>query len=127
MDERQPKYTILAVDDTPEYLDMVKGILVPEYTVKVAVNGKLALKIAQVQRPDLILLDVMMPEIDGYEVCRQLKTNPDTRDIPVIFLTAKDHAEDESRGIELGAVGYIAKPVSPDILRESVKTQLPSQ
>jgi len=127
MDERQPKYTILAVDDTPENLDVVKGILVPEYTVKVAVNGKMALKIAQTQQPDLILLDIMMPEMDGYEVCQQLKTNPDTCDIPVIFLTAKDQAEDESKGIELGAVGYLAKPVSPDILRKTVKAQLVSQ
>ena len=76
--------TILAVDDTPENLDIVKGILSDDYHIKVAVNGQIALKIAQSQSPDLILLDIMMPKMDGYEVCRQLKANPETRDIPVI-------------------------------------------
>ena len=124
MDKRQPKYTILAVDDTPENLDVVKGILVPEYTVKAAVNGKLALKITQAQPPDLILLDIMMPEMNGYEVCRQLKANPATRNIPVIFLTAKDQTQDETKGFEMGAADYILKPVSPPILEARVKTHL---
>jgi len=124
MTQSESKHTVLAVDDTPENLDVVKGILVPEYTVKVAVNGKMALKIAQAQPPDLILLDIMMPEMDGYEVCRQLKSNPQTRNIPVIFLTAKDQTQDEAKGFELGAADYILKPVSPPILEARVKTHL---
>ena len=89
--------TVLAVDDTPENLDVVKGILSDDYHIKVAVNGHIALKIAQSQSPDLILLDIMMPEIDGYEVCRQLKADPVTKDIPVIFLTAKGETHPCSR------------------------------
>ncbi|MFT7245387.1 MAG: sigma-B regulation protein RsbU (phosphoserine phosphatase) [Candidatus Azotimanducaceae bacterium] len=119
-----PKPVILAVDDTPENLDVVKGILVGEYTVKVAVHGKVALKIAESQSPDLILLDIMMPEIDGYEVCRQLKANPATRDIPVIFLTAKGETADEAEGFNLGAADYILKPVNPPLLKARVKTHL---
>jgi sigma-B regulation protein RsbU (phosphoserine phosphatase) len=116
--------TVLAVDDTPENLDIVKGILHDDYIVKVAVNGKIALKIAQSQSPDLILLDIMMPEIDGYEVCRQLKANPETRDIPVIFLTAKGETADEAEGFKLGAADYILKPVNPPLLKARVKTHL---
>lgn len=119
-----PKHTILAVDDTPENLDVVKGILVPEFTVKAAVNGQMALKIAKAQHPDLILLDIMMPEMDGYEVCQALKADEDTRDIPVIFLTAKDQAMDEAKGLEIGSVDYITKPISPSILQARVRTHL---
>src|SRR5210317_774733 len=103
MATQDKKATVLAVDDTPENLDVVKGILGDDYQVKVAINGHIALKIAQSQAPDLILLDIMMPEIDGYEVCRQLKADPDTADIPVIFLTAKGETEDQAAGFELGA------------------------
>ena len=118
------KATVLAVDDTPENLDVVQGILEDDYNIKVAVNGHIALKIAQSQSPDLILLDIMMPEIDGYEVCRQLKANPATRDIPVIFLTAKGETADEAEGFELGAADYILKPVNPPLLKARVKTHL---
>lgn len=118
------KSTILAVDDTPENLDVLKGILIPQYSVKGAINGPMALKIAEKQLPDLILLDIMMPGMDGYEVCRQLKNNPLTCDIPVIFITAKTTVEDEKRGFEIGAVDYITKPVSPPIVQERVKTHL---
>ena len=118
------KATVLAVDDTPENLDVVKGILADEYHIKVAVNGQIALKIAQSQAPDLILLDIMMPEIDGYEVCRQLKENPATRDIPVIFLTAKGDTADEAEGFALGAADYILKPVNPPLLKARVNTHL---
>jgi sigma-B regulation protein RsbU (phosphoserine phosphatase) len=116
--------TILAVDDTPENLDIVKGILAEDYHIKVAVNGHIALKIAGSQAPDLVLLDIMMPEIDGYEVCRQLKANPETRDIPVIFLTAKGETADEAEGFDLGAADYILKPVNPPLLKARVKTHL---
>lgn len=115
---------ILIVDDTPENLDVVGGILGRYYNLLFAINGILALKIAKAQKPDLILLDVMMPEVDGYEVCRALKEDDDLRDIPIIFLTAKSEVEDEEKGFKLGCVDYIAKPISPPILIERVKTHL---
>lgn len=118
------KPTVLAVDDTPENLDVVKGILAGDYHIKAAINGKIALKIAGSQAPDLILLDIMMPGMDGYEVCRQLKANPVTRDIPVIFLTAKGETADEAEGFGLGAADYILKPVNPPLLKARVKTHL---
>ena len=90
MSDRTEKFTVLAVDDTPENLDVVKGILSADYIVKAATSGPMALKIAAKQLPDLILLDIMMPDMDGYEVCRQLKENEQTRDVPIIFLTAMD-------------------------------------
>lgn len=118
------KNTILAVDDTPENLDVLKGVLVPKYSVKGAINGPVALKIAEKQQPDLILLDIMMPGMDGYEVCRRLKKNPLTKNIPVIFITAKTSVEDEKKGFEIGAVDYITKPISPPVLQERVKIHL---
>jgi len=124
MTDLSGKPVILAVDDTPENLGVVKGILAPHYTVKVANNGPTALKIAEKQPPDLILLDIMMPEMNGYEVCKILKSKVETRDIPVIFLTAMDQTSDESSGFELGAADYIAKPVNPPILEARVKTHL---
>jgi sigma-B regulation protein RsbU (phosphoserine phosphatase) len=122
--ETQSKFTILAVDDTPENLDVVKGILASQYTIKVAINGPMALKIVEKQAPDLILLDIMMPGMSGYEVCEQLKANPDTRHIPVIFLTAMEQTSDEASGFKLGAADYITKPVNPPILEARVKTHL---
>ena len=124
MPDLPAKPVILAVDDTPENLDVVKGILASAYTVKAAINGPMALKIVEKQPPDLILLDIMMPDMNGYEVCKRLKSNPDTRDIPVIFLTAMDQTTDESSGFELGAADYITKPVNPPILEARVKTHL---
>ena len=115
---------VLAVDDTPENLDVVKGILVPDYKVKAVNNGAAALKLAQKQPPDIILLDIMMPEMDGYEVCRQLKANPVTAAIPVIFLTGKDQTADEAEGFALGAADYMHKPVNPPILQARVKTHV---
>jgi sigma-B regulation protein RsbU (phosphoserine phosphatase) len=124
MPETQTKFTILAVDDTPENLDVVRGILAPQYTIKVAINGPMALKIIEKQPPDLILLDIMMPDMNGYEVCKRLKSNPETKHIPVIFLTAMDQTTDEASGFELGAADYITKPVNPPILEARVKTHL---
>ncbi|WP_114417611.1 hybrid sensor histidine kinase/response regulator [Marinospirillum perlucidum] len=115
---------ILVVDDAPENLDIMTSLLSDHYQVKAAINGKIALKIAEKQRPDLILLDVMMPEMDGYEVCQHLKASDATRDIPVIFLTALDSADDETQGLKLGAVDYIAKPLNPDILLTRINTHL---
>ena len=124
MSEQKARKTVLAVDDTPENLDVVKGILASDYTVKVAINGKMALKIAETQAPDLILLDIMMPGMDGFEVCRRLKAEPGTRDIPVIFLTAMDQTTDEAAGFEVGAADYITKPINPPILEARVRTHL---
>ncbi len=124
MTDEPRKPTILAVDDAPENLDVVKNTLMLEHTVKAAISGKIALKMVESQPPDLILLDIMMPEMDGYEVCRRLKSNPITKDIPVIFLTAKDQTVDEARGFGLGAADYIHKPVNPLILQARVKTHL---
>ncbi|HEU4775681.1 MAG TPA: two-component system response regulator [Telluria sp.] len=119
------KKTILVVDDTPDNLTLISGLLEDSYEVTVAISAARALTIANSARaPDLILLDVMMPEMDGYEACRRLKGNPATRDIPVIFLTARSDIEDEEKGFELGAGDYIAKPISPPILMARVKAQL---
>jgi len=119
------KPTILVVDDTPDNLSLVSGLLRDDYLVRVANNGEKALRIASSESPpDLILLDIMMPGMDGYEVCQRLKAEPKSRDIRVIFLTAKAEVEDERKGFELGAVDYITKPISPPILQERVKTHL---
>jgi len=117
--------TVLAVDDIPDNLDVLTGVLRPEYRVKAATSGARALAIAAAEpMPDIILLDIMMPGMDGYEVCRQLKADPRTAPIPVIFVTAKDSEDDERLGFELGAVDYITKPISPAIVQARVRTQL---
>lgn len=119
------KATILVVDDTPDNLALMSGLLKDDYKVKVANGGEKALKIAQSDSPpDLILLDIMMPEMDGYEVCKRLQMDEKTREIPVIFLTAKSEESDETKGLELGAVDYITKPISPPIVLARVKTHL---
>ena len=118
-------FTVLVVDDTTANLMLMNDLLNPLYTVKVASSGARALKIANSGTPpDLILLDIMMPEMDGYEVCRRLKSSPATRDVPVIFLTAKAETSDEQAGFALGAVDYITKPISPPIVLARVKTSL---
>ncbi len=117
--------TILIVDDTMDMLSLLGNILKETYRVKVAKYGRKAIEIASENpKPDLILLDIMMPEMDGYEVCCRLKENPHTQDIPIIFLTAKTDVFDEEKGLALGAVDYIAKPVSPPIVLARVNTQL---
>jgi putative two-component system response regulator len=119
------KPMVLVVDDTPDNLTLMSGLLKDRYKVKIANNGERALKVAATGTiPDIILLDIMMPIMDGYETCRQLKANPATRDVPVIFLTAKSETEDEVKGFELGAVDYITKPISPSIVLARVQTQL---
>jgi adenylate cyclase len=119
---------VLVVDDTPTNVSVVSGVLKDLYRTKVATNGEKALAIAMgPERPDLILLDVMMPGMDGYEVCRRLKTDPRTADVPVIFLTAKTDSGDEEKGFEVGAVDYIHKPFSPPLVLARVKTQLDLQ
>ena len=119
------KDTLLVVDDTPENLTLMAGILRDAYRVKVATTGEKAITIAKNEpHPDLILLDIMMPELDGYEICRRLKSQPETRDIPVIFLTALSEIKDEKQGLEAGAVDYITKPISPPILMARVRNHL---
>lgn len=118
------KSTLLVVDDTPANIDVLRGILGASYTIKVANSGALAIRIVAEQPPDLILLDVMMPDVDGYEVCRQLKGNEATRHIPIIFITARAEVQDEALGFELGAADYIIKPVSPPIVHARVRAHL---
>jgi len=116
---------ILVVDDTPENLSIMGELLNDDYKVKIANSGRKALTIARTHpQPDIILLDINMPEMDGYEVCRQLKETPQTAEIPIIFLTARTDIEDEKRGFQLGAVDYITKPISPPILMARIKTHL---
>jgi len=123
--ERPRLATILVVDDTAENLFLLNDLLKDLYRVKVTTNGSHAIRIATGDSPpDLILLDVMMPGMDGYEVCRRLKADLRTREIPVIFLTARSDVEDERHGLELGAVDYITKPFSPVIVLARVKTHL---
>ncbi|MCZ8077103.1 MAG: response regulator, partial [Paucibacter sp.] len=108
------KPNLLVVDDTPDNLELMFGLLKDEYRVTVANSGDRCLRMAQgAHPPDLILLDVMMPGMDGYEVCRRLKADARTAAIPVIFLTAKVEVDDETLGLSLGAVDYITKPISP--------------
>ncbi|MDQ6993390.1 MAG: adenylate/guanylate cyclase domain-containing protein [Mariprofundus sp.] len=122
---KHEKATILVVDDTPENIDVLRGILKPYYKVKVAINGMQAIKLcANGTPPDLILLDVMMPGIDGYEVCERLKSDAHSEGIPVLFVTAKNETRDEIRGFEVGGVDYISKPVTPAIVLARVATQL---
>jgi putative two-component system response regulator len=119
------KPAILVVDDTAENLQLMNGLLSKDYKVKVANSGERALKIAStLPVPDLILLDILMPGMDGYEVCRRLRADPVTADIPVIFLTARADVEDEEKGFEVGCVDFISKPVSPPIVKARVKTHL---
>ena len=119
------KPTILVVDDTPDNLSLMRELLKGDYQVQLANGGERALKLAALSpHPDLILLDIMMPGIDGYEVCQRLKADPATRNIPVVFLTAKTEVEDEKKGLEIGAVDYITKPISPPIVLARVKIHL---
>lgn len=118
------KNSILIVEDVGTNIDILLGMLAKEYSVSVALNGQMALEIVKDTNPDLILLDVMMPEMDGYEVCEALKGNSDTRDIPVIFLTALNEDADEEKGLRLGAVDYITKPFNPDIVKARVRSHL---
>ncbi|MDD2290812.1 MAG: two-component system response regulator [Aliarcobacter sp.] len=125
LENKTNKQTILVVDDTPDNLFLVSNLLKDLYIVKVANNGEKALKyLFESTAPDLILLDIMMPILSGYDVIKKIKEDSVLKDIPVIFLTAKNSIEDEKIGFELGAADYITKPISPPILKARVKTQL---
>lgn len=116
--------TILIVDDTEANLEVLAEILGDQYDIMVAQDGSEALERINAEIPDLILLDIMMPGMDGYEVCRRLQAKDETREIPIIFVTAMSEVEDETKGLEIGAVDYITKPISAPVVRARVKTHL---
>lgn len=124
-EKARKKYSILLVDDSPTNLKVLGEALKEDYKIRLATQGHKALEIINsVSPPDLILLDIIMEDMDGYEVCKRLKENESTRNIPVIFITAKGKEEDETKGLEIGAVDYITKPFSLPILKARVKTHL---
>ena len=122
--ETKSVFSVMVVDDTEANIDILVEALGETYDVRVALDGETALEDIAREAPDLILLDIMMPGMDGYEVCRHLKKDPDLRDIPVIFLTAMTEEQDEARGLALGAVDYVTKPFSPDLVKSRVFNHL---
>lgn len=118
------KPTVLVVDDAPSNLALISAILKFDYTVKAANHGQKALDLCAQEPPDLILLDIVMPDIDGYEVCRRLKVQSETQPVPIIFLTSKSDVEDEEMGLQLGAVDYITRPINPRILQSRVRAHI---
>jgi serine phosphatase RsbU (regulator of sigma subunit) len=125
MNDQFEKQAVLVVDDTPANIKVLIETLKDDYRIVAAVNGERALQLAASDpTPDIILLDVMMPEMDGYEVCAKLKADAKTRDIPIIFVTAMSDTQDETKGLELGAVDYITKPISPPVVSARVKNHL---
>ncbi|MBF0381727.1 MAG: response regulator [Magnetococcales bacterium] len=115
---------ILIVDDVPGNILVLAEILYAKYEILIATNGVEALEITAIEQPDLILLDIIMPGMDGYEVCSKIKEEPTSRDIPIIFVTAKNAPWDESKGLEIGAVDFLSKPIRPQIVKARVKTHL---
>lgn len=125
MKNENEKPIILIVDDMSANISILSDLLQQDYKIKVAKNGQKALEIAQgIEKPDLILLDIEMPEMNGYEVCKELKNNPLTNAIPVIFVTARNDVKDEEYGLNLGAVDYISKPFHPTIVKIRVKNHI---
>ncbi|MCJ8322039.1 MAG: response regulator [Colwellia sp.] len=118
------KRVILIVDDTPLNIEVLLGILKEKYRVKIAKNGEKALKIINTSPPDLVLLDVMMPEMDGYQVCQTMKNIPATATIPIIFVSAKNEPNEKKKALALGAVDYITKPVTPEEVLNKVLIHL---
>src|SRR6267154_534987 len=125
MSEVDERKTVLVVVDAPANIQIVNSILKDIFKIRIATSGAKALELANMTHPpDLILLDVMIPDMDGYEVCTQLKLGQETRDIPVIFLTGQTHVDEETRGFDVGAVDYIHKPFSPAVVKARVQTHL---
>lgn len=116
--------TVLIVDDTETNIDILVDTLGDDYDIAVAMDGESALEVVAEEPPDLILLDIMMPGMDGFEVCRRLKDNPDTADIPVIFLSAITEADQKQKGLALGAVDFLTKPFNPSEIQDKVKQYL---
>ncbi|MBT4836620.1 MAG: response regulator [Methylococcales bacterium] len=125
MTQNQPK--LLVVDDMPINVSLMEEMVKNEYQIFSAYNGADAIKIASNNKPDLILLDIIMPEMDGYEVCQTIKNNSLTKDIPIIFITAKDHIEDESFGLKMGAIDYITKPFNLSIVKQRIQNHISCQ
>jgi putative two-component system response regulator len=123
-EEQNKLGTVLVVDDVPDNIDVLKGVLIDEFNVKAATSGEKALTIAETALPDLILLDIMMPGMDGYEVCSRLKQMEATRDIPVVFVTALAEVVNEEKGFKVGCVDYLTKPISPSVALARVKTHI---
>lgn len=125
MDMMDDKRRVLIIDDTPENIQVLLAALQGRYTVTAANSGSKGLELANSHPPpDLILLDIMMPEMDGYEVCRRLKDDPNTQNIPIIFITAMREDEDEEKGLQLGAIDYITKPIKPSLVRVRVENHI---
>lgn len=122
MADLRPK--ILVVDDIPSNVHVLSRILKDDYDIYFATDGEKALDLVQARMPDLVLLDIMMPGMDGFEVCRRIKADPAIHDIPVIFISAKSEVEDETRGLEVGAIDFITKPISPPIVKARVRNHL---
>ena len=122
--ETGTKSRLLIVDDEPTNIHILSNILSEDYEIRAANGGQRAIEAAVSQSPDLVLLDMIMPEIDGLEVCRQLKANEATKDIPIIFVTSMSDPANEELGLQAGAVDYISKPVSPPIVKARVKIHL---
>ncbi|SMF82749.1 response regulator receiver modulated diguanylate cyclase [Azospirillum oryzae] len=120
----EPRPKILVVDDIPSNVHVLSRILKDDYDIYFATDGEKALDLVQARMPDLVLLDIMMPGMDGFEVCRRIKDDPTTHDIPVIFISAKSEVEDETRGLEVGAIDFITKPISPPIVKARVRNHL---
>lgn len=123
-DSKLPAGYVLIVDDEPTNVDVIAGVLKEKYKTKVATNGNKALQVVQKELPDIILLDIMMPGVDGFEVCQRLKADEQTKNIPVIFVSALTQTVDITKGFEVGAVDYITKPVVPEILLAKLKTHI---
>jgi len=121
---RGHKPKILVVDDQPINIRVIHGLFKGRFDIIMAMNGEQALSQAEQHRPDLIILDVMMPDMDGYEVCRRLKASPNTSAIPVVFVTAHNDAADEIQGIALGAIDFISKPINAVLVEARVKTYI---
>ncbi len=120
------KKVILVVDDAPAIIDLLAGLLKKKYKVKAALNGKSALRIAQSAKPpELILLDIVMPEMNGLEVCKELKANPETANIPIVFLSGEADEEACERGMEIGGAAYLKKPVEPESLFSVIEILIP--
>ncbi|WP_448202787.1 diguanylate cyclase [Azospirillum sp. sgz302134] len=120
----EPRSKILVVDDIPSNVHVLSRILKDDHDIYFATDGTKALDLVQARLPDLVLLDIMMPGMDGYEVCKRIKADPTTRDIPVIFISAKSEVEDETYGLEAGAIDFITKPISPPIVKARVRNHL---
>jgi len=120
----QQVFKILAIDDSPEIISVIRSAVSSDYTLLAATSGVKGLEIALSQDVDMILLDVMMPEMDGFEVLAALKQDANLKDIPVIFVTGKNSTGDEVQGLQMGAVDFVAKPIEPTILRARVNTQV---